>query len=695
MRKFFLSILLLFICTTALSNYRTEAEKLFNKGKYIEAGAYFVKCAKNEEMAKAPRKDIILQCYKDASYCYYTVKIYNKALEIMEETLAWSKRNQNKKETAESYLNKGSILFKLNRYRDALKCYEKALLLFKELDEPTDIARCMNKLSSMLILMEKFSEASTFLDRSLQIYTDGKKDGEIAETNNINGDLFFAQGFYSKAENSYKKALKYHMELFDLQNSGLLYGKLGDLSTKTGAYNQALSYYSTAAIVYQDSKNIREATLQLFKIAQFHIKKGKTKKAFSFFKPFLISKKTKKGKRIKKIDPEIVYYASIGMGDIKKSEKSYSKSLYHYLRALDITPKFISYENKANLLVKIGETFALSENYDSALSFYEDANNKLSVYDGSIRRTKLLNKMGILAFSFKFYDSALNYFEVALRINRNNPVIKSLFLARIGEIYFLKNDTYLSEKFLLDATSIQENYLNIEKDKNIKLYKSYKKSNEYLYILNSKKSLKKSITYLKRSGDLPENCTIENLKEIATANTILYYKTIEGIEDIFHRKSMTNFLLIINKDTIKGYRIKTFEVESRDFKVKKSSEIKGNIKIFFNHKKTDNLMFLTSLYKKKDNDKHIRENSKLINIIEKKLYTILIKPIEDELYGINQITIIPSPHLEGLSFENFKSKNEPFGKNMKIFYEATLSSMLEGEKSKSKAKKKVLKKKRE
>ncbi len=678
-------LIIILICSTAFSSttsiYKIKAEKLFSNGKYIQAGETFIIAAKQEELSEKPRKNFILQCYKEASYCFYTVKNYLKALELMEEVLAWSIRGQKKSDTAEGIFNKGQILIKLSRYRDAIKCYEKALAINKELSKESGIAKVMSKLGEALIVMEQYARAEEYLDISLEIFIRKKENFNIGETVGIFGDLHHAKGDFAKAAKFYKRCLKYYMSIRDSSNIGLYYDKLGTNSFKARHYEAAYKYFARSTITYKNIGDDLNSTLEFFKIANTDITTGRLKQASKIIQPIVkkVGKKDKKKVNTKKIpekriDPVILYHAFIGKADIEKKKKNYSNALLYYLKALDTNLPDLSNDQKVTLLIKIAETFALSGNYENALSLYEEARSKLAVYDGVLRKTNLLEKMGNLAYSYKLYDTAINYFEEAKRLNLEDPLLKSLNLAKIGEIYFLKKDEYLAKKFLLDSIKIQAELLE---DKPVKrkqiLGKSYSKSNRYLYLITYKKDKDRGLNYLQNSGLLPHD-NINGIKKKAGRSAILYYNSIKGSEDIFGIKPSANFLMVIKKDGIKMFRLNTFDIDPKVLveyeKIYKKSEIKAQIKgvdYKNNHSlHIDNLSFLISLYNKFKKLKH-KDGKVISGLISKTLYSILIEPVETEIYQIRRLSVVPSNDYSNISFKALL-KHSKLNNKMRVRY---------------------------
>ncbi|MCP3922862.1 MAG: tetratricopeptide repeat protein [Desulfobacterales bacterium] len=662
-------IILILICNTALSStasmYKIKAEKHFSIGKYIQAGETYIIAAKQEVLSEKPRKNFILQCYKEASYCFYTVKDYLKALELMEEVLAWSIRDQKKSDTAEGVFNKGQILIKLSRYRDAIKCYEKALAINKELSKESGIARVMSKLGEALIIMEQYVRAEEYLDISLEIFIRKKENFNIGETVGVFGDLHHAKGDFVKAAKFYKRCLKYYMSIRDSSNIGLYYDKLGTNSFKARNYEAAYKYFARSTITYKNIGDDLNSTLEFFKIANTDITTGRLKQASKIIDPIVKKVGKKDIKRVNpkkkpetKIDPVILYHAFIGKADIEKMKKSYSKALLYYLKALDTNLPDLRNDQKVTLLIKIAETFALSGNYENALSLYEEARSKLAVYDGVLRKTYLLEKMGNLAYSYKLYDTAINYFEEAKRLNIEDPLLKSLNLAKIGEIYFYKKDEYLAKKFLLDSIKIQEELLENEplKRKHI-LGKSYSKSNKYLYIISYKKDKNRGLDYLQRAGLLPHD-NIDEIKKKASRSAILYYNSIKGAEDIFGIKPSANFLMVIKKAGIKMFRLNTFDIDpkvltqyEKIYKNSDSNAQKKGVDYKNNHSlHIDNLSFLISLFKKFKKLKN--KDGKIISeLISKTLYSILIEPVETEIYQVKRLSVVPSNDFSNISFK--------------------------------------------
>ena len=204
------------------------------------------------------------------------------------------------------------------------------------------------------------------------------------------------------------------------------------------------------------------------------------------------------------------------VGDIKKAEKYYLKSLYlaqknndllslsqsynnlgtlysdigqykkalsYHMKSLEIAEKIKNLNSEGTTLNNIGIIYYKIGDYDNALKYYNKS-LKIRMHQEDISRIGLLyNNIGIIYYFKKDIDKVFIYFNKALRIWKETKDKRqtALTLSNLGELHLELNHLNKALQYILQADAINEDL----KDKSSQIYTKsllgdiYKKRSRY------------------------------------------------------------------------------------------------------------------------------------------------------------------------------------------------------------------------
>lgn len=149
----------------------------------------------------------------------YTFKMdFNKALEYLEQSLAFNIKSENKKELARTYNNIGVVYENLNQLQKAITFLKKSLQLRNEIGDEDELIETHMELAKTYGKMNRSTEASFHYKIALQKAKSQKNLSLISETYLSLSETYGTQNNPSKELESYKYHIQFKDSVFKLNN---------------------------------------------------------------------------------------------------------------------------------------------------------------------------------------------------------------------------------------------------------------------------------------------------------------------------------------------------------------------------------------------------------------------------------------------------------------------------------------------
>lgn len=318
-----------------------------------------------------------------------------------------------------------------------------------------------------------------------------------------------------------------------------------------------------------------------------------------------------------------------GMGNNKMINGNYNIALVNYEESLKMAKKIKYIEIQSSILLRIGMIYLNEKNFEKAIEYFENTmifakkNNQLNNYYLS------LFYLGIVSYQQKNYIKALGYFENAIDVIEK---IRNFIEDESLKTY------YYSQKSLF-YEGVISSLLNIQKETNKDIFDLSFKYNEFLKartmldIIEKKNNQLKEINKLYKSS-VPINLMID--KKIITENNFVQTDDVKKILD----KNTCLLEYFIGSNNIVVWLVKNDK----------------NIVLSLIDNDKDMNKFTENLekYKKLLNRPILNNKEKEEFIfIGKYFYSILIKPLEENLKSVETLVIVPDGPLFFIPFESF------------------------------------------
>ncbi len=641
-------------------DYMNKAQKLGEQGKYLEAAAMCEKSVQAEKASQGPRMESLVNELNMAGYFYCLVDQYAKALKYYEEGLAIARKLGREADVVGCYYGIGGVYISWGQYDMALKYYEKALNIFRKLGQEIYVADCHYNIGAVYSFWGQYAVALKNYDDALAIVRKLGREDQIAIHLNSIGTVYLSWGQYAKAIKYYEEALTISRKLGQEDQVAARLNNIGCIYISWGLHDMALKYYEDALTI---------------------------------------------ARKLSGQEANVAAYLN-NIGEVYISWGQYSKALKYFEEALAITRKLGREDQVANHLNSIGTVYLSWGQYDKALKYYEEAlataiKQGLEAYVADCH-----NNIGDVYRSWGQYAKAIKYYEEALvigrRLGREDQVAG--VLNGIGIVYYKKKDYQTAIRYFKESVIIKEKLRrtatgSVRRDYLASQLNTYQLSTS-AYIRNSDISSAFKTIELSRAKLLTERLTgnkskvkLPNIKEIQKTlgedTAILIYanvnlqdvvqiaitsEEITGIETSnksFVQSSIDKYETMIKLLLENQRGIKIIKKDKKDQLLSDNTETKSGFYNIINYYRS--LLINPSLQNGRGLKVITKKSKKIQDInakeLSKELYKLLIKPLDGQIKGKQNLIIIPDDILAFVPFETLIDEDSKYlVENYRITY---------------------------
>lgn len=266
----------------------------------------------------------------------------HQALKLYDESLMMCRELGDRIGVAHALLNKGEIIYWLDRSEGKSLIIE-SLTLFQELDDKSNICLVYYHLGQLAYYWEyDIVAAREYYEESLK---EGRACGDrrrIALVLNNLGDMLLCQGNLSGAQNYFDESLSIAHEIADKHGIWLYLSGLGEVAVGQGNYKQAEKFFEETLVLAQDLGSkflIAESLWQIGRVARY---KRNYEQATKLQKESLALSRTPGHK-------DTIAKALCSLGELARLQGNYIISRPFYIEALEIAqakevfPRVVAY----------------------------------------------------------------------------------------------------------------------------------------------------------------------------------------------------------------------------------------------------------------------------------------------------------------------------------------------------------------
>jgi CHAT domain-containing protein/uncharacterized protein HemY len=458
----------------------------------------------------------------------YDKSQYREALLSYQTALEIYQAIKNRNGEGNSINKLGNAYNSLGQYPKAIDYYQQSLVIFKQISDRKSEGNTLNDLGVTYRNLGQLQKAIEFYQQSIEISEQiGDRKGKGNALNNL-GTAYRSLGQYLKAIDLFQQSLAIVKQISDRKGEANALNNLGGAYRSLGQYQKAISFYHQALVIYQQIGDRDNEGSSFNNLGLAYNSLGQYQKAIDFHRQALVIKQqigNRKGESI-----------SLGsLGSTYNNLGQYQKALDLNRQSLAIKQQIGDRNGEGISLSNVGFTYGKLEQYQKAIGFYEQS---LAIFNQTGDRNaegRALGNLGFAHAQLKQYPKAIDYYQQSL-------VIKKQIGDRYGEGATLKNLGLLFSK--LEQAELA-----------IIFYKQF---------VNVTESIRKDIRELPQGEQSSYLSTIENTYRLLADLLLKQKRVTEALQilDLLKIQELEDYLKNVkgNQQTAQGIRLLEPEV---------------------------------------------------------------------------------------------------------------------------------------
>ena len=478
------------------STLKIKADKLFKIGvEQFRTGTFDKALETYKEVLSIHKKlgDFggVAKTLNNIGDVYINQREYLKAIEVLQQALTIHRQINDRSGTAESLNLIGFIYQQQDKFSQAVNLHQEALEISREVSDRSNEGESLHNIASVKASQRQLDLALKFYQEALTIREEvGDRRDQGRTLNNI-GVVYFNQGDYNKALETYKKALTVRREINDSAGIGRLLNNIGFVYREKGENSEALKYFRQAVAMLETVGDQRSVGRIYGFIGELYQKEGAENQALEAYEKGLKAAKIAEDKtgqlealnylgdayyemgenaKAKLVyETALVFYKEvedtagqgknmIGLGKVYEGLGENQKAKEILLKSLLINKRLGEQSVLADNMNALGEVYYSSGDYSIALNYYMLALKNLPGKDDKNAVAIAYQGMGDSLFQMKQYPQALENLEEALAIYKEGKKTAKVgrIYAQLGTISVAKEKPELAVVFYKKAINIYE-----------------------------------------------------------------------------------------------------------------------------------------------------------------------------------------------------------------------------------------------
>ncbi|MCL1491550.1 MAG: CHAT domain-containing protein [Pseudanabaena sp. Salubria-1] len=318
---------------------------------------------------------------------------------------------QSRKIEADRLFNQGLQQAQISQFREALQSSEQALQIYQEINDYPSQANTQLLIGNIYLIFGQFDNAINTFGKSLEI---AKQLGlpllEVKLLNNL-GAAYFALGQYQKAIDSHQRGLAIAREIGDRQGESLILGLLGNDYVALGQYQKALDFYQQYLAATKSIRDSQGEAYALGNIGNTYAYLGQYQKAVDWLQQSLtlvraIADRRGEGKALENLGNAYTYLSK------------YQQAIEVYQQALVIYKQIGDRNGEATALGNLGNAFNAIGQHQKAIDYLQQTLEIVQTIKDRQGEGATLGNLGNAYYALKQYEKALDLYQQHLAVVR-------------------------------------------------------------------------------------------------------------------------------------------------------------------------------------------------------------------------------------------------------------------------------------
>ncbi len=404
-------------------SYNNIAGVFFDLGEYEKALEKYEKSLDIRQEVLGLNHSDVAQSYHNIASVYSRLGEYEKAWEIHQQALEIRQKTlgHNHPTTALSHDRIAGISEQLGQYEKALEGFNKGLgilLKYYGMNHP-DVATSYESIASVYTSLGEYEKALAGLEKSLAIRLKifGDKNSDVAKSYNNIAYVYRELGEYEKALAGHQKSLEIVLKVQgdNHPNVATTYNNIAGVHSALGEYEKALEGFEKSLEIRLKivGEKHPEVATSYNNIAGVYLDLGEYEKALAGYEKFLVLSLKFLGDNHPYVATGYNNIASVysELGRQDKALAEYEKSLAIRLEILGENHPDVatSYNNIACVYRELGE-------YEKALHFFNSAEEIARAREEKITLSTILANAGYVYEAKDDFEEAVKCFREAIKL---------------------------------------------------------------------------------------------------------------------------------------------------------------------------------------------------------------------------------------------------------------------------------------
>lgn len=395
---------------------------------------------------------------------YSHLREYQKALDFFEQALKVLRLIDD----GESYrvavlLNMGDVYRNRNQYLKAIDFYNQSLAISRKIGSADIETKSLNNLGIVYEALGQYQKAIDFCQQALAIAQKiGSAEIKAASFNNL-GKLHTNLGQYQIAIDFSQQSLGIFRQIGNLYGEAVSLNNLSSVYSEIGQYQKAIDFSQQALSIARQMGTLDVETGAITNLSAAYGHLGEHQKSIDFSQQSLAI-----AKKISDLSGEATSLNNLA--SVYNSLKEYQKSINFYQRSLAITRQLGELSSEASALNNLGSVYDSLGEYQKSIDFYQQSlaiKKKIGDVSGE---AITLNNIGAALNAQSHDELAILFFKQSIRIREStrdnikklNKEEQQSFVNSIAYTYrntaklLLKQDRIIEAIQVLDLLKVQE-----------------------------------------------------------------------------------------------------------------------------------------------------------------------------------------------------------------------------------------------
>ena len=546
---------------------KTKADKLFKTGVEEFRRGKFDKALESYKQVLTIRKELgdragIAKTLNNMGDVYANQREYAKALDVLQQALTIRRQINDRPGVAETLNLIGFVYQRQQEFSQALNLHQEALDISQTVSDRPNEGESLHNIAAVKASQRQLDQALQFYQQALIIREEVGDRRDLGRTLNNMGVVYFSQSNYDKALETYQKALTVRREINDSAGVGRLLNNIGFVYREKGEDTEALKYFQQAVAMLESVGDQRSVGRIYGFMGALYQKQGEETKALVAYEKELEAAKVAGDKTGQLEALSYLGDAYYEIGENAKAQSSYEQILAFYQEAEDQAGEGKTMVGLGKVYDRLGDNRKAKEFLLKALSINKEVGEK-SVIAAN------MNALGEVYYSSGDYSIALNYHKLALDNLPNKEDKNAIAIAYQGigdSLYQLKQYPQALEN-LWQALAIYKESKKIAKEGRI--------YGQLGTILTFQEKPELAVVFYKEAVNINETIRSQESQKSLLENPEEIYRNLADLllqqERIFEAQQVLDLLKIQELDNYLG-NVKGNEVTATGVKLLAAEE---------------------------------------------------------------------------------------------------------------------------